>query len=220
MLVENVGKSMVFRPLRHSMLMELEELWDANTTELLEIRSKEWPPDDDREEMHLFNETISVEIDFDKEGKPAEYVTAAFTVDFSRFTDAEITDAFKEWLKANRPQRWQRPRRTLAVTSHKGRKLVDYRVSLERLGLMRLLHWCSPKNLKGVNPAAWKKYRQKEPDFRREIRHACKFFRQLFPFLPPDELPESSARHGTWWPPMLKICEEIEEKMRRRGGRK
>jgi hypothetical protein len=217
-LVGKIGKSLVLRPFRQSMLMELEELWESNASELLEIRSKEWPPEDEREEMHLYNESSPVEINLNKDGKPAEYVTAAFTIDFSRFTDTEVTTAFQDWLKISRPQRWKRPRRTLAVSPKKGRKQLDYRVALERLGLMRLLHWHSPLELRENYPAAWDKYGQKEPDFRREIRHACKFFRQLYPFLPPDELPESMERLGTWWPPMLKIAKKIDDEMRPPGA--
>lgn len=217
-LVGKVGESSVLRPLKLSMLMELEELWESNASGLLEIRAQELPPDDDSEEMHLFNESTAVEIDSDEDGKPPEYVTAAFTVDFSRFTDTEITASFQEWLKANRPQKWKRPRRNLAVSPHVGRALLDYRVALERLGLMRLLHWHPPTDLRENYPAAWEKYGHKEPDFRREIRHACKFFRQLFPFLPPDERPESEERHGIWWPEMLKAVEKAEEEMRSNGG--
>src|SRR5439155_4890371 len=103
-------------------------------------------------------------------------ITTALTVDFSRFTDREICDAFHAWLIKARPKRWKRPRRVFPGARQKGRKLIEYRVAVERLGLMRLLHVHNPTQLREQLPDAWKKYRAKERSFRREIREARKFF--------------------------------------------
>nr|MDQ3314587.1 N-6 DNA methylase [Verrucomicrobiota bacterium] len=142
------------------------------------------------------------------------------TVDFSRFTDREILEAFGAWLTEKRPEEWNRPRRIFPGSPKKGRKLIEYRVALERLGLMHLLHWHSPKDLRAELPEAWKQIARKQTDFRREIREASKFFRRLFPFLPDDERPQAEERNGRWLPPLLKIAGDGAVEMGLSRGRK
>lgn len=219
-LVQKVTETSMLHPMCMSSVGELEELWKANSSYLLEVRSRVRDENDDCEDCALYTETVPVQ-SLSLEEKPTQQkVSAALTIDFSRYTDLEITEAFVSWLKKQRPKQWRRPRRVLPGARQRGRKLVEYRVALERLGLMRLLHWHSPAEIRDELPEAWKTYQRKENDFRREVREAAKFFRMLFPFLPRRERPESEERHGVWLPAMLKIAEEVERKMGLGGGSK
>lgn len=212
-LTKQVSESIVLHPLVMAWVGQLEELWKANSAALLEIRAQVRDEMDDSEDAAKWTETVAVEPFADDEDAKHEYVTAALTIDFSRFTDEEITEAFRKWLKQRRPKEWKHPRRVFPGARQRGRKLVEYRVALERLALMRLLHWFSPAELQAESPDAWRKIRGKEQSFRREIREAAKFFRKLFPFLPADERPHHEPRHGTWLPPMLKIADEVWREM-------
>jgi hypothetical protein len=209
-LIWQVSENNFLVPLKMAWVGELEALWNANSEYLLEVRSRPRDENDDSEDGALFTETIAVEPPVKSMEAASENVTAALTIDFSRFTDQEITDAFTAWLKEHRPQRWKQPRRVLPNARQRGRKLVEYRVALERLGLMRLLHNHSPADLRLELPEAWKKIAAKEPDFRREIREASKFFHGLFPFLPESERPESEERFGVWFPPIRRIMDELD----------
>lgn len=212
-LVQKVTETSMLHPLCMSSVGELEELWAANSAELLDVRSRVRDENDDSEFCALVADTTPIQPS-PLEGKQRqEKMTAALTIDFSRYTDSEITDVFISWLKKHRPKKWRRPRRVLPGASQRGRKLVEFRVALERLGLMRLLHWHGPAEIRDQFPAAWKKYRHKENDFRREVREASKFFRALFPFLPKCERPESEERHGVWLSAMVKIAKEVEREM-------
>lgn len=196
--------SLILRPLAPALVGELEELWEANSTALKEVRQRERPENDDSEDAALWTESVPVEPTDAEENARQEKLTVALTVDFSRFTDGEILEAFQTWLKEKRPGQWRTPRRVIPNARKRGKKQVEYRVALERLGLMRLLHWYSPADLSRKLPAAWEKIRHKEPDFRREIREAARFFRSLFPFLPEQERPDTVERFGVWIPRMDK----------------
>lgn len=208
-MVGKVGESSSLRPLTPVLVGELEKLWDANNERLLAIRAENRPPDDDCEDCEMFSETTPVEIRWEDDDNPVERIAAAFTVDFSRFTDREILDAFREWLKQARPVHWARPRRVFPNAPQRGRKLVDYRVALERLALMRLLNDNYPDHLRKKYPEVWKRLCRDDTHFRRECKFACDFFRSLFPFLPENELPRSSKPVEIWEP-------EIEEELARK----
>jgi hypothetical protein len=199
-LVSKVGESHILRPLAPATLGELERLWKANNGRLLEIRSENLPPDDDSECCELSMETSAIEAFLESEEKPPDSISAAFTIDFSRFTDREILDAFHVWLKQTRPAQWQSPRRIFPNAPQRGRKLLDYRVALERLALMRLLNTYYPDHLRKHYPAVWKKLCRSDTHFRRECKLACDFFRSLFPFLPEGEQPRSSKPVEVWEP--------------------
>jgi hypothetical protein len=113
---------------------------------------------------------------------------------------------------ANRPKEWHKPLRVFPSSSARGKKQIEYRVALERLGLMRLLHWHPPGDLPDLWPEAWEKYRRKQESFRREVRAASRFFRKLFPFLPAGERPSSEERHSVWMKQMDEIMEEVDRK--------
>jgi hypothetical protein len=217
-LSKQVSESHILHPLAPAMVGELEKLWNTNSGNLDEIRSKPRPEYDDSEECALYQSSEPVTLEVES-GKPSGgSMAVAFAVDFTHFSDREILAELQQWLAAHRPKHWQRPRRVFPGSKQKGRKLIEYRVAVERLGIMRLLHWYTPTELQRDMPEAWARYGRKKADFRREVREARKFFRRLFPFLPKTELPQSEPRKGVWFPEIVKICEQVEHKMGMSGG--
>jgi hypothetical protein len=119
-------------------------------------------------------------------------------IDWSAFTNDEIVQGFRKWVKANRPE-------DIRVPDRKGRnKARDWRAQLTRLSVMRLLAHFTPLDIidprRNRFPAIWETKQfagrkwsdvTKWHDARRE---AGKVFRALFPFLPKDEKPISWER--------------------------
>lgn len=208
LLVSKVDESQILCPMAAASVGDLEHLWEANSSRLLEIRAQNLPDDDDCEFIETISDTRRVEIPME-DGRSPEMVAAAFAIDFSRFTDREILDAFRDWLKQTRPKQWARPRRIFPNAPQRGRKLLDYKVALERLGLMRLLNDNYPNHLRKNYPDVWRKLCQDDTHFRRECKLACDFYRALFPFLPEDDVPRSSKPVEVWEP-------EIEEELARK----
>lgn len=123
--------------------------------------------------------------------------TGVFQIEWGAFTNDELTEGFRQWVKANRPKRFPKP-------SGQGRKPGDMRAQLTRLAVMRLLSCYkaseifTPRNddtravleskqfagRKWLDATKWN-------DARRE---AGQVFRRLFPFLPPAEKPRSWER--------------------------
>ncbi len=218
-LTKQVTDFWVLGPLAPATVGELEAVWLKNSEWLREIRQRIRPPNDDSEEAALWAESEPITLPPDEAKAPGR-MTAALNVDFARFTDQEITKQFRTWLLQHRPADSKRPPQVFPGARQRGRKLIEYRVALERLGLMRLLHWRSPTELRVELPEAWKKISSKERDFRREIREARKFFRRLFPFLPATEQPESDERQGIWLPPLLRIADQVAREMGTSRGSK
>ncbi len=67
------------------------------------------------------------------------------------FTNDEIANYFRRWVKHARPK-------TIPQPNDKGRKVISWRVALERLGIVRLLHRFPLRELSTECPAAWKRY--------------------------------------------------------------
>lgn len=117
-------------------------------------------------------------------------------IHWGSFTSDEIVNHFRKWVKANRPSVHSSP-------DGRGRKLRDWRVALERLGMMRLLHHYSLGQMPVKSPKAWKLYAKRE--WYKERKRARAMFHQLFPFLPATDQPiswrtkggRSNARVGT-----------------------
>jgi hypothetical protein len=118
-------------------------------------------------------------------------------IDWGSFTNDEIVNNFRQWVKVNRPEQYRSPNR-------KGHKPKDWRANLTRLAVMRLLSQFTPLGIvnPGLNklPAIWKTKQfggrkwydvTKWYDARRE---AGKLFGKLFPFLPENERPISWER--------------------------
>jgi hypothetical protein len=102
------------------------------------------------------------------------------SIQWADFTNEEIAEGFRKWLKANRPGHLPAPNR-------QGRKLNDWRVALNRLGIMRALHYWTfadhrfPKGLK----------ERGEKQCYAARKSALKTFGELFPFLPKGAKPVS-----------------------------
>lgn len=106
-------------------------------------------------------------------------------INWGAFTDDEIATYFRKWLKANRPSH-------IAAPNEQGKKLRDWRVALERLGTMRALHVCSFADHRF--PAKLRDRGEKHCYQARRL--AAKKFRELFPFLPDEEMPVSWTTLG------------------------
>ena len=120
-------------------------------------------------------------------------------IHWASFTNDEIVNCFRKWVKANRPERYEAP-------DGKGKKLSDWRANLTRVAVLRLLSRFTPLEIvdprRNKFPAVWgtkqfsrAKWRDvtKWYDARRE---AQKVFHTLFPFLAKDEKPISWDRRA------------------------
>jgi hypothetical protein len=104
-------------------------------------------------------------------------------INWREFNDKEIVASFKQWVRDNRPTSSD-TNELVGRRNDKGRKLNDWRVMLDRLSTMRLLH-CS--TLKEMPPEALSRYRS--ADWYRERKNAKRVFHRLFPFLPSTDRP-------------------------------
>jgi hypothetical protein len=105
------------------------------------------------------------------------------------FTNEDIIQAFRAWVKANRPEDVPGP------TDNKGRnKARDWRVALERLAMMRLLHRFRLRDLCMACPEGWRLYCKRE--WYKERKRAGAMFHRLFPFLLTEETPLSWPTKG------------------------
>jgi len=116
-------------------------------------------------------------------------------INWGSFTNDEIVNYFRRWVKENRPPQFPAP-------SRKGHKPGDWRAKLTRLAVMRLLSHFPAFQIvkKDIFPDVWETKQfsgRKWGDFtkwREARRDAGRLFRRLFPFLPPDEKPLSWER--------------------------
>jgi len=109
-------------------------------------------------------------------------------ISWGLFTNEEIIQSFRKWVKANRPEDIRKP-------DGKGRnKARDWRVALERLGITRLLHRLRRREMEVKCPEAWKLYGKSE--CYKERKRAGEMFRRLFPFLSKSERPLSWPTKG------------------------
>lgn len=118
-------------------------------------------------------------------GSGTEYTVAQ--INWGVFSNEEIVQSFRQWVKANRPNDIQPP-------SGKGYKLNDWRVALERLGIMRLLHEFRLSEVRNACPTAWKLYGKRE--WYKERKRAGEMFHQIFPFLATSERPLNWPTRG------------------------
>ena len=121
-------------------------------------------------------------------------------INWSSFTNDKIVQYFRQWVRKNRPKDMPGP-------NNQGRKVGDWRAYLTRLAVMRLLSRHKAAEIvndpKNRFAAVWKANQfsgdkcadvNKWHDARRE---AARFFRKLFPILPPDEQPLSFKQQFT-----------------------
>ena len=100
----------------------------------------------------------------------------------------EIIQEFRKWVKTNRPKDIPGP-------DGKGRnKARDWRVALERLGMMRLLHQFSKGEMEKKSLEAWKRYENRE--WYKERKRAGEMFHRLLPFLSKPERPLNWPTQG------------------------
>jgi hypothetical protein len=114
------------------------------------------------------------------------YESLMVRIAWEQHTNEQIIEAFRDWVKQNRPQQYPAP-------SGKGHKQISQRVALERLAILRLLHHFRPTELREQLPAAWKKYNSANRRWRQDARKALAEFHRLFPIL--------QAEHPLSWPP-------------------
>jgi GR25 family glycosyltransferase involved in LPS biosynthesis len=106
-------------------------------------------------------------------------------IQWARFTDGEIVKHFRGWVKLNRPA-------NIPAPNAQGRKMRDWRVALNRLGTMRVLHVHTFADYHF--PKAFKDHGEKQCYAAR--KGALKKFCELFPFLPKGEKPINWTTKG------------------------
>lgn len=194
-LCRQVGVHEVSQPLAPAKQRQLEALWKANLVEWEPVRNQPgYDPDDD---YMAWEESLPQVEEPGHDGEPHGETIVAFAVDFRKFSDKQIGEAFAAWLKANRPKDSPDP-------TGRGHKPGDWRARLTRLAVMRLLARFTAMDLVDTRrnrlPAIWKTKQfsgskwadaTKWHDARRE---AGRCFHELFPFLPPAEKPLSWER--------------------------
>jgi hypothetical protein len=104
------------------------------------------------------------------------YESLIVRIAWKAYTNEQIIESFRCWVKANRPK-------IFPVPSGKGHKQLSQRVALERLGILRLLHRFSLHELRKQNPAAWKRYDNANRRWPKEAQRAVTEFARLFPKL-------------------------------------
>lgn len=116
-------------------------------------------------------------------------------VNWQDFTDEEIVAAFKQWVKDknNRPVPvTAQPKGVRGITGGRGHDKGEWRASLARLGIMRLMHHYSFDEMFAALPvelADREKYCTKA-GCKKERQKALDDFHELFPYLS-DEKPAS-----------------------------
>ena len=116
-------------------------------------------------------------------------------INWGDFTDTEIKDAFCKWMDENhRPPEFPNP----SKRGHSPEK--ELRASLERLGIVRLMHQHSFEELTAIVPAEWldqEKFAVKS-ECVKERRKALADFHRLFPFLPEENPVSFEQLLGGW----------------------
>lgn len=182
--VKELDSHGIFPPLRLSNLGELEALWLGNGREIIAIKEGSVTPAyDDTLEMLGFEASQPIEIPPDERDTKVREINAAFSINFSLFTDGEIVEEFRKWLAKARP---------CLAPQRKGKKLNDDRAALEGIGMMRALNQFpfSDANF----PALLKRRGQRACYKGRKL--ALKRYREVFPFLEADSVPERWETHG------------------------
>lgn len=109
-------------------------------------------------------------------------------IDWAQFTDAQITRAFRIWIKENRPK-------GLGRKNDKGvRKAAGLSSNLTWLAIMRLMNFHPYMKIGDVMPDAKSLYRN--ADWPRARKNAERFFHVLFHFLPKPDRPIHSRTAG------------------------
>jgi hypothetical protein len=183
---------------------EKPDAWRAIAKQLFAIYSKGWKTNPHEQHADKKGFTIGISPQFDSQLLKGEYPARVLDpktglevliamLDWNSFDDAEILNAFEQWVKANRPN---------GVGKHdrKGRP-PKYINSLKRLGLLRLRHFFPFDDISNKAPVIWAdedKFLQPQ-ECNRECMLTERDLHSYFPFLPKGEKPMSWKR----WVPGL-----------------
>lgn len=177
--VNKLAEPGIFPPLQPASLAELESLWSDNGKEVIAIRTGAVKPKfDDTLDMLGYDSSHPIEIPKDARDPDVKALTAAFTINFSLYTNREIINVFSNWISESRP---------CSEPVRRGKKVNDDRAALEGIGIMRAFHWhpfshpLFPKKLKRRGRRACDKARER----------ALRRFHEVLPFIPADSLPAS-----------------------------
>jgi hypothetical protein len=180
-IARSAKESYVFGPIKLALLRELELVWEQNAQDLKQLRAHpELQKYGDEEDCELFTPTNPVRWSSLAADEDRNATIAAFSIDFGRYSNAQIVAAFQAWVNSARPADCPEP-------IQRGKKKSDFRAALDWLGTMRILHHCSwrdprfPKILKNRGELACYKARKRARDK----------FHEIFPFLPDNEDPHS-----------------------------
>ncbi|MBX7207180.1 MAG: hypothetical protein K1X78_02605 [Verrucomicrobiaceae bacterium] len=172
----------IFPPLQPAMLRDLEGLWTTNGKEIIDLRTGVTEAKyDDTLEMLGYESSEPVEMPKDERDPDVRELTAAFTINFSLYTDREIIETFSAWLKTAR---------SCPEPIRKGKKINDDRAALDGIGIMRAFHHYPfshphfPSKLKNMG--------RRHCDKLREL--ALRRFHEVLPFVPTESLPLSWER--------------------------
>jgi hypothetical protein len=129
-------------------------------------------------------------------------------INWRDFTDNEIIECFKQWVKTkgNRPiPMTQEPKGVRGMQGGRGHKPRDWRASLDRLGIMRLMNRHSFEEITSIVQAAAsvtsadrEKYSEKSGCIKERTK-ALKDFHGFFPFLDAEEKPCSWQPLSACW---------------------
>ncbi|MBI5388139.1 MAG: hypothetical protein HZA90_26030 [Verrucomicrobia bacterium] len=103
-----------------------------------------------------------------------------FKIEWTAFTNEELYDGFHRWIRQNRP-------RGLRSPDGRGHKPRDRRAALDRLGMMRLLHRFTLREMQEKCVEACKAFGGYE--WYKERKRALQTFHKLLPFLSSSERP-------------------------------
>jgi len=104
------------------------------------------------------------------------------------FTNDEIVNYFRKWVKIARPKEIPKP-------DERGHgKARDWRVALERLAMMRLLHQFRLRDLSTACPDAWRLFGKRE--WYKERKRGLLTFHRFFQFVATEERPISWPTKG------------------------
>lgn len=116
-------------------------------------------------------------------------------INWRDFNNRDIGNCLRKWVKKNRPPAFPQPR-----GRGRGETDADRRASLERLGIMRLMHHHTFDELTQIVPVEWlnrDKYNNKA-ECVKERKKAISDFHRLFPFLPEENPHSFEPLPGAW----------------------
>jgi hypothetical protein len=129
-------------------------------------------------------------------------------INWREFTDKEIVASFDQWVKAKGNRAvpvTNEPKGVRGMRGGRGQDEQNWRASLDRLGIMRLMHRCSFEELNEIvqagaseKSADREKYSVKAA-CKKEWEKAIEDFRSLFTFLPAEEKPLSCEPLPDFW---------------------